>query len=184
MRNLVDPTRKAIVLARVSTKDQVDNESWKSQLKDLPNLARQDGFIDIEVFAEDGYSGESLEKRPIMQQALERIRVGNVAALYFANWSRASRDEDLQDGLLIRQVCREYGVLIRTPERFYDLNSDEDDVLADIQFIFAKTEKRSINKRMARGSTRKRHTAVFLEGVRVLAIVSNMLKSKLRADRS
>jgi len=117
MRNqLIDPTRKAIVLARVSTKEQVDNYSWQSQLTDLTALARQDGFIDVEVHKEAGFSGENLEKRPVLQRVLAEIRLGNVAALYIANWSRASRGEDLQDGLTIRQACRERGVLIRTPE--------------------------------------------------------------------
>ena len=165
MRNqLVDPTRKALVLARVSTKEQVDNYSWQSQLTDLATLARQDGFIDVEVHKEAGFSGESLEKRPVLQRVLDEIRLGNVAALYIANWSRASRDEDLQDGLTIRQVCREHGVLIRTPERWYDLDREDDDVLADIQFIFAKTEKRSINKRMAQGQYTKAASGGFAGG--------------------
>lgn len=162
MRNqLVDPTRKALVLARVSTKDQVDNYSWQSQIIDLAKLARQDGYIDIEVHQEAGVSGESLARRPVLQRVLDEIRGGNVDALYIANWSRASRDEDLQDGLTIRQICRAYGVLIRTPERWYDLDRDDDDVLADIQFIFAKTEKRSINKRMAQGQYTKAASGGF-----------------------
>lgn len=155
MNSLIDPTRKALVLARVSTKGQVDNYSWQSQVTDLAQLARQDGFIDVEVCKEAGVSGESIENRPVLQRVLEQIKAGGVGALYIANWSRASRDEDLQDGLTIRQVCRANGVLIRTPEKWYDLDLEDDDLMADFHFIIAKNEKRSINKRMALGQYEK-----------------------------
>ena len=53
MNNWVNPTRKAIVLPRVSTPEQVGNYSWKDQL-DLENLPREDGFTRVEVFEEAG----------------------------------------------------------------------------------------------------------------------------------
>ncbi len=92
MQPWVDPTRSALILRRVSTEDQVDNYSWKSQL-DLVDLARKDGFVDVQVFDEAGISGEELDNRPVAQRLLEQINSGTAGALYLLNWSRGSRND-------------------------------------------------------------------------------------------
>jgi site-specific DNA recombinase len=154
MENWVDPSRIAIVLPRVSTKQQVGNYSWKDQL-DLAELARKDGFISVEIMEEAGVSGEDLTKRPVLQRVLQRIESGNVGALYLLNWSRGSRDEDLTDGRKIVQVCRQHHTIIRMPEAVYDFDREDDENFADIGFLIGKWQKRAIIKAMSRGEYKR-----------------------------
>ncbi len=154
MQSWVDPGRVAIVLPRVSTKHQVGNYSWKDQL-DLAELARKDGFTDVEIMEEAGVSGEDLEKRPVLQRVLKRIESGQVGALYLMNWSRGSRDEDLTDGRKIVQVCRKHHTIIRMPESVYDFDREDDENSADIGFLIGKWQKRALIKAMARGEYKK-----------------------------
>ena len=161
MENWVDPTRIAIVLPRVSTAYQVGNYSWKAQL-DLEALARKDGFVEVEVMEEAGVSGEDLEKRPVLQQVLQKIETGRVGALYLMNWSRGSRDEDLTDGRKIVQVCRKHHTIIRMPESAYDFDREDDENFADIGFLIGKWQKRAIIKAMSRGQYKKAGEGKFV----------------------
>jgi site-specific DNA recombinase len=163
MENWVDPSRVAIVLPRVSTLEQVGNYSWKDQL-DLAELARQDGFFNVEIMEEAGVSGEDLDKRPVLQRVLERIRTGSVGALYLMNWSRGSRDEDLIDGRLIVQACRKFRCFIRLPEGVYNFENEDDENVADIGFLIAKWHKRAMVKNTARGQYRKAREGKFIGG--------------------
>ncbi len=163
MENWVDPSRIAIVLPRVSTVEQVGNYSWKDQL-DLAELAHKDGFINVEIMEEAGVSGEDLDKRPVLQRVLERIRTGSVGALYLMNWSRGSRDEDLIDGRLIVQACRKFHCFIRLPEGVYDFENEDDENVADIGFLIAKWHKRAMVKNTARGNYRKAREGKFTGG--------------------
>ena len=163
MREWVDPSRIAIVLRRVSTPEQVDNYSWKSQL-DLVELAHEDGFVQVEVYDEAGVSGEELDKRPLLQRTLEKIKTGAVGALYLLNFSRGSRDEDLIDGRLIMQACRRNHTIIRLPDGPLDLSRESDEDLADINFLFAKRYKRDMIKNMSRGQYRKAKEGKFIGG--------------------
>ncbi len=85
MKNKLDVSRKAAILPRVSTKEQVGNYSWKNQL-DLVELAREDGFTEVVMFEEAGESGEDLAKRPIAQRVISEIETGEYGALYLMNF--------------------------------------------------------------------------------------------------
>lgn len=163
MQPWVDPTRSALILRRVSTEDQVDNYSWKSQL-DLVDLARKDGFVDVQVFDEAGISGEELDNRPVAQRLLEQINSGTAGALYLLNWSRGSRDEDLIDGRLIMRACRQHNTLIRLPEGVFDMTKEADEDLADINFLFAKRFKREMIRNISRSEYRKAQEGRFVGG--------------------
>ncbi len=60
-------------------------------------------------------------------------------AIVVQHLDRLSRDQDQMDGRIIREVCREAGCLVITPDKTYDFAaSDADDDLADVQFLMAK----------------------------------------------
>jgi DNA invertase Pin-like site-specific DNA recombinase len=141
-------------------------------LYDRASTARQQGnwsrsdaarFLD-QVVAERGCqgetrqeirSGESLVDRPVMKQLLEEIAEGRIAALACQDFSRLSRDEDGIDGRIIRQVCRDAGTLIITPEKTYDFDNDGDDLLADLNFFVGKIHKRQSLLALTRGLREK-----------------------------
>ncbi len=157
----MDTTRKAIVYVRVSTTHQLDNYSVEDQ-RDLKRLGPKYGFSQVEVREEQGVSGESLTGRPVMMGILQEIADGKVGAIIVSSFTRLSRDMDGIDGRLVKKACRDNDVVIITPEKLYDFSKDTDDDLADLQFLFAKIQKRMNLKPMMRGEYLKAKRGGFV----------------------
>jgi site-specific DNA recombinase len=87
-------TRKEIALlyARVSTQMQVnDGMSLGAQERDLYRAAELAGFTEVELLREEGRSGKSIQGRPVLKKALERLDSGNAAALFVTRIDRLAR---------------------------------------------------------------------------------------------
>ena len=143
----------AVVYDRASTERQRDNYS-RADAARLTELAEPHGFPRCEL-RQEIKSGESLTNRPVMKRILEEIEAGLVGAIICQDFTRLSRDEDGIDGRVIRQVCRDAGCLVITPEKSYDFSLDVDDDLADIGFLIGKIQKRQNLRAMARGMMEK-----------------------------
>lgn len=107
-------------------------------------------------------SGEEITNRPVMRGILDEIADGRIAALLVQDFTRLSRDEDGIDGRIIRQLCRDHGCLIVTPEKVYDFETDADDDLADVQFLIGKWQKRANLRAMTRGLVERARQGLFL----------------------
>jgi len=145
--------KMAVVYDRASTERQRDNYS-RADAARLTSLAEGHGFSQCEL-RQEIKSGESLSNRPIMRKILEEIEAGLIGAIICQDFTRLSRDEDGIDGRVIRQVCRDNGCIIITPDKSYDFTLDVDDDLADIGFFIGKIQKRQNLKAMARGMMEK-----------------------------
>lgn len=144
--------RIAIIYDRASTERQRDNYARDDAAR-LSELAERLGY-NWEL-RQEIKSGENLTNRPVMKGILEDIEAGKVGAIICQDFTRLSRDQDGIDGRIIRQVCRDAGCLIITPDKSYDFSQDLDDDLADIGFFIGKIQKRQNLRAQMRGMAEK-----------------------------
>lgn len=82
----------ALLYARVSTQMQVnDGMSLGAQERELRKAAEAAGFTDIELLREEGRSGKSIQGRPILRDALDRLDRGDAAAIFVTRIDRLAR---------------------------------------------------------------------------------------------
>jgi site-specific DNA recombinase len=86
------PKNVALLYARVSTQMQVnDGMSLGAQERDLHRAAELAGFTEVELLREEGRSGKSIQGRPVLKEALERLDNGDAAALFVTRIDRLAR---------------------------------------------------------------------------------------------
>lgn len=82
----------ALLYARVSTQMQVnDGMSLGAQERDLRRAAEQAGFTEMELLREEGRSGKSIQGRPVLREALDRLDRGDAAAIFVTRIDRLAR---------------------------------------------------------------------------------------------
>lgn len=82
----------ALLYARVSTQMQVnDGMSLGAQERDLRRAAEQAGFTEMELLREEGRSGKSIQGRPVLREALDRLDRGEAAAIFVTRIDRLAR---------------------------------------------------------------------------------------------
>lgn len=87
-----EPKNVALLYARVSTQMQVnDGMSLGAQERDLRRAAEQAGFTEIELLREEGRSGKSIQGRPVLRDALDRLDRGDAAAIFVTRIDRLAR---------------------------------------------------------------------------------------------
>lgn len=147
--------KRAGIYIRVSREQQRDNYSEANQRK-LHELAEKHGFSEWAYYDADlGISAETIKERKDIQRLLDDVTDGRLGAIVCQDFSRLSRDEDMLDGLLIKQICRNAGCLIITAEKVYNFDLDSDDFASDVQILLAKTFKRQGVSNMVRGLKEK-----------------------------
>lgn len=147
----------AALYIRVSTDHQ--RENWSVQ--DQRGLARLgvERQMEVVVYDEQGVSGETIEARPTIQRLLADIELGQpvglaggrIRAVITVDWNRLSRDEDVIDGLKIKKVLKDNGVLLITPSKTYDFAVEMDSVFAQLELMFAANQKQKLVKTTTRG---------------------------------
>ena len=142
------PDRLAVVYDRASTARQRDNYSRDDAAR-LPRLAEARGWP--WELRQEIKSGEDLVNRPVMRGILQDVADGRIRAIIVQHLDRLSRDQDQIDGRIIRQVCRDNDCVVLTPDKEFDFRADADDDLADVQFLMAKFQKRSIVRQTVTG---------------------------------
>ena len=105
---------------RLSQEDELkgDSNSIQNQRAILEKYAKDNGFENIEVFVDDGYSGTNFD-RPGFQAMLDEIVAGNVAVCITKDLSRLGRNSSLT-GLYTNFTFPEHGV------RYIAINDDFD----------------------------------------------------------
>lgn len=104
----------------------------------------------IAITLEEVVSGESLSSRPQMMKCLELVATGEYAGVLCMDTERLSRGNSMDSGYIM-QVFQAYNCRIITPAKTYDLSNESDEQFADMKFMFARYELKTITKRMVRG---------------------------------
>jgi DNA invertase Pin-like site-specific DNA recombinase len=82
----------AYLYARVSTKMQVDDGiSLDAQERQLRAAATAAGYTDNVLLREEGRSGKSIQGRPVLRNALDRLDAGEAQAMFVTRLDRLAR---------------------------------------------------------------------------------------------
>jgi site-specific DNA recombinase len=147
-------TIRAAIYARVSSDQQAQEQTIDSQVAALRERVAGDGLtLEEELcFLDEGFSGSTL-----MRPALERLRdlayVGGFQRLYVHSPDRLARRYAYQ--VLLVDELKKHGVEIEFLNRAIGV-SPEEDLLLQMQGMFAEYERAKIMERSRRG---KRHAA-------------------------
>lgn len=117
----------------------------------LTAYAEKYGFhVPNDAIYEEVISGESLYARPQMLRLLEDVERGRYQAVLVMDMQRLGRGGMYDQGMIL-DTFKYSGTLIVTPERVYDLSSDQDEQAAEMETFMSRGEYRMITKRLRRG---------------------------------
>jgi site-specific DNA recombinase len=146
--------KNAAIYARVSSEQQREAQTIKSQTAAVKEFSQREGYLvpDEWVFEDEGYSGSTLV-RPGLERVRDLAAEGQLEALLVYSPDRLSRKYAYQVILL-----EEFGrngvavVFVNTPS----VHTPEEQLLVQFQGMIAEYERAQITERCRRG---KRHRA-------------------------
>ena len=146
----MDDELRVGLYGRVSSQQQTDEQTIDSQVDSLKKRIRDDGqTLDAELrFLDEGYSGESL-----LRPALERLRdlayAGGLDRVYIHSPDRLARKHAYQ--VLLLEELNEHGVEVVFLNQDIQHQTDEGNLLIQMQGAFAEYERAKILERTRRG---------------------------------
>lgn len=147
-------TTRVAIYARVSSDQQAQEQTIASQVTALRERVAGDGWqLDEQLcFLDDGVSGSTLQ-RPALERLRDMAYVGGLQKLYVHSPDRLARRYAYQ--VLLVDELTKHGVEIVFLNRAIGV-SPEEDLLLQMQGIFAEFERAKILERTRRG---RRHAA-------------------------
>jgi len=145
---------RVAIYARVSSDRQAQEQTIESQVTALRERVADDGHrLDEELcFLDDGVSGSTLN-RPALERLRDLAYVGGFQKLYVHSPDRLARRYAYQ--VLVVEEFNKHGIQIEFLNRAIGV-SPEEDLLLQMQGMFAEYERAKIMERSRRG---KRHAA-------------------------
>lgn len=145
---------RAAIYARVSSDRQAQDQTIDSQVTALRERIARDGHTldDCMCFLDDGVSGSTL-RRPALERLRDLAYVGGVQKLYVHSPDRLARNYAHQ--VVVIEELVKHGVTIEFLNRAIGV-SPEEDLLLQMQGMFAEYERAKIMERCRRG---KQHAA-------------------------
>ena len=145
---------KAAIYARVSSDAQAQEQTIDSQVAALRKQVAQDGLSlpDDNCFLDDGVSGSTLN-RPALERLRDAAYIGGFQKVYVHSPDRLARKYAYQ--VLLVDELQKHGIEITFLNRAIGA-SPEEDLLLQMQGMFAEYERAKIIERSRRG---KRHAA-------------------------
>jgi site-specific DNA recombinase len=142
-------TIRAALYARVSSEQQVIEETIESQLNFLMDRIRTDGVeVPLELrFIDDGYSAETI-LRPGLERLRDTAATGAIDRLYIQDPDRLGRDYAYQ--MVLVDELRQYGIEIIFLNFKID-TTPEGRLLLQVQSMIAEYERTKIRERCRRG---------------------------------
>ncbi|MEK7555018.1 MAG: recombinase family protein [Patescibacteria group bacterium] len=138
----------AAIYCRVSSERQEQEGTIQSQIDALEKVIQSNGDTLVSRYIDDGYSGELLWERPELDRLRNEAPKAEWKKLYVLDPDRLAR-KHLYAGIIIEEL-KKYGkevVFLNRPLG----NSVEDQLLFNIQSVFADYEKHKLLDRMMRG---------------------------------
>ena len=133
---------------RLSQEDELkgDSNSIQNQKAILEKYAKDNGFENIEVFVDDGYSGVSFN-RPDFQRLLEMMEQGKVAVLITKDLSRLGRNY-IEVGQYTEMMFPRWDVRYIAINDNYDSLYSEGNELAPFKNLFNEWYARDTSKKI------------------------------------
>ena len=119
---------KTIGYIRVSSKKQIDNNSLELQKEKIEKYADYKDLGEVTIYADEGISGRSVDKRESLKQVMELIKQGAVAHFIVYSISRMGRN--LKESVELSEMLNKHNV------RLHILDLDIDTSNANGKMVF------------------------------------------------
>lgn len=150
----------ALAYVRVSTAEQAtEGASLDAQEAALVEAAERKGYR-VEVIREEGKSGKSLNGRPELQAALDRLDRGEAAALYAQRLDRLSRS--VADFAHLLDRAKRKGWTVAVLDADVDTSTPSGEFLVNVLASAAQYERRIIGARTRDALAQRRREGVRL----------------------
>jgi site-specific DNA recombinase len=137
---------KAAGYVRVSSKEQVDNESLSTQRQSIKNFAKQQGWKLAEIYADEGISGGSVKERHALLQCLHDGQDGKFNVLVIHRLSRFGRNaRELLDN---HDELNKVGVQLRSISEGIDFGNKYGKAMLGMFAVMAELERDIIREAM------------------------------------
>lgn len=156
-------TKRASILTRVSTEDQVDGTSLADQVRLCQSLIEARGWsFTGKVYEDAGVSG-TVENRPALTEALRDAAGGEFEVLVALNLSRLSRKQWIS-AKAIDDLAELDVAFVSVQESFIDTTTGAGRAMAGVFSSFAQMDRDSIVEKTARGQRAKGHAGLWPGG--------------------
>lgn len=139
---------KIAIYARVSSEKQAKDGTIESQIEALREYAKKNNLKIAYECLDDGYSGTTLD-RPGLDHLRNLAQAGSIEGVLILSPDRLSRKQANQI-LLMEEFKKQNIEIIFSNQKFDD--SDEGNLMFNIQGLFAEYERAKIADRMRRGT--------------------------------
>lgn len=147
-------TKRAVILTRVSTEDQVDGTSLGDQVRLCEALIEARGWsFTGKIYEDAGVSG-TVENRPALTEALRDAARGEYDVLVALNLSRLARKLHIS-AKVIDDLAELDVAFVSVQEAFIDTSTSAGRGLAGVFSSFAQMDRDSIVEKTARGQRAK-----------------------------
>jgi site-specific DNA recombinase len=137
---------KAAGYIRVSSKEQIEGESLSTQRQSIKDFAKQQGWKLTEVYADEGISGGSVEKRHALLRCLHDGRNGKFNILVIHRLSRFGRNA--RELLINHDQLEKAGIQLRSISEGIDFGNKYGKAMLGMFAVMAELEKDIIRETM------------------------------------
>ncbi len=146
---------RVVALFRVSTEKQAaEGASLDAQQRIFREYVARNGWTVVEEFRGCESATQAASDRRVLQQVLAAVREHRPDALYVHEQSRLTRGDQLDVGILVREL-RESRVKVIVNGSVRDMESIEDRFMFGIQSLVDRTEADRIKERLMRGKRQR-----------------------------
>ncbi len=157
----MNPTKTAIVYARVSTEEQASKgASLGAQVEVLTYVAHARGWNVLVMQEQASGKAMSRKARPVLNEALDMLTAGTAHYLLAVRIDRISRSVEDFAGLMGRS--RREGWAMVLSEMDLDTTTSQGEFMANVQVSVAQYERRLIGDRTREGLAQRKREGVKL----------------------
>ncbi len=154
--------KKVCLYYRVSTTDQVENDTIELQRESLPKWAREQGWEVVAEYEDLGITGTKMESRPDFIEMLAQIRAGKYDACVTRHSDRLTRTSDLSEWGMIYGAFQQSDTSIASPyEGIVSLSDLSGQMMAFIRGRFSAEESKKTKERQREGIARKHRDGCY-----------------------
>ena len=138
-------TKRVAAYARVSTLDEDQEESYETQVNYYTRrIAATEGWVFVGMYADQGITGTSAEKRPNFMRLLDDARAGKIDLILCKSVSRFSRN--YADAQKYVHELKSYHVEIRFEKDGINTFDSSADLIFSLSAAIAQEESRHISE--------------------------------------
>ncbi|MFI3327151.1 MAG: recombinase family protein [Clostridia bacterium] len=149
--------------ARVSSNSDDQLNSFSAQVNNYTNYINQNKeWQFVEVYADEGISGVSLEKRKDFNRMIEDCRNGKIDRIVTKSSSRFGRNT--LDNLTILRELKEIGVSVFFEKENIDTAKIQGEMLVTLYSVFAQQESINISQNVKKGIRMRMANGTYVSG--------------------